>query len=87
MTRRTRTADPRRPRPAGVMANEYAADMCTGIATPKGCEGALRAEDWRSLQRQALDLMQVVRTLDRPACPRDDCQDEADAVIDKRRPR
>jgi hypothetical protein len=70
------------------MAYECAADMCTDIATivvrgPKGCEWALCAADWRTLQRQTLGLMEVVRALDRPTCARTGCQDEAAAVIDE----
>jgi hypothetical protein len=70
------------------MAYECATDMCTDIATivvhgPKGCEWALCSEDWRTLQRQTLGLMEIVRALDRPTCARTGCQDEAAAVIDE----
>jgi hypothetical protein len=88
MTRRTRTAAPYWQLPGGVMAYECAADMCTNIATivvrgPKGCEWALCAADWHSLQRQTLGLMEIVRRHERPSCSQSDCQDDAAAVIDE----
>lgn len=73
--------------PGGAIAYECVGERCQELATivvrgPKGYEWSLCPDDWQQLNRRALGLMDVVRVLDRPACFRPDCQDEAVAVME-----
>lgn len=58
---------------------EIAANVVRG---PKDKEWPVCPDHWRSLQRSTRGLIETIRTLDRPACFRPDCGDEAVTIIE-----
>lgn len=63
-------------------------EECTGIADivvrgPKRSELPICQQHWEYLNRRTRGgLIEIVRTLDRPACFRPDCRDEGVAVME-----
>ncbi|MFZ5848903.1 MAG: hypothetical protein ACOYX5_16140 [Actinomycetota bacterium] len=72
----------------GDVAHPCLYEECSGIADivvrgPKRSELPICQQHWEYLNRRTRGgLIEIVRTLDRPACFRPDCHDEAIAVME-----